>query len=427
MAPEFPLTRRTGRWRGLTAVTFLFAGVGALAARPGLLLAAAVPLVLAAVVRGATPPAVDLTVERTLSDDAPDPGGTVEVEVRVTNAGDALADLRLLDGVPTALTVEGGSARHGTALRPGRSTSFTYTLTAQRGRHEFDDAVAVARDPTGAAERRVEVAVESAAQLVCRPPLPAPVALPLRATATGVTGETTTGEGGAGLAFHSVREYRRGDPLARIAWSRTARTGDLRTVEFHRERSATVCVVVDAREAAYVAPTADDPPALERGIEAAGSVLRGRLDAGDRVGLAALGPTPCWLEPATGADHRVRARDHLATHPAFSPVAPDDPFFPTLRLARLRRRLPAGAQVVFCTPLTDDYALRAARRLDAAGHPVTVVSPDPTAADSTGERLARLERSLRASTLREAGLPVVDWRDGSFRAAVEHAARRWSA
>jgi hypothetical protein len=82
---------------------------------------------------------------------------------------------------------------------------------------------------------------------------------------------------------------------------------------------------------------------------------------------------------------------------------------------------------VFCTPLVDDYALRAARRLDAGGNRVTVVSPDPTVGATAGQRLARIERSLRCSALREAGIRVVDWGEESFPTTVANAARRWSA
>jgi uncharacterized protein (DUF58 family) len=270
------------------------------------------------------------------------------------------------------------------------------------------------------------VTVDAADELRCVPPLPSSVDLPLRAAATGITGETAVDEGGSGAAFYAVRAYRPGDPLNRIDWNRAARTGQLSTVEFRRERSANVVVLVDARAAAYVAGEAADRPAIERCVEAAGAAFEGRRLAGDRVGLAALGPTDCWLAPSSGESHRRRARDLLATHPAFAPTAPEEPFFPTIRLSSVRRRLPADAQVVFCTPLTDDYPTRAARRLDAAGHRVTVVSPDATGDGSPGRRLARVDRSLRASALREAGIRVVDWGDESLPTTVARAARRWS-
>ncbi|WP_254537041.1 DUF58 domain-containing protein [Halomarina litorea] len=420
-----PFTRRTGHWTGVNAAALVVAGAGVLLGRSGLVLAGCVAVGLVAYASAGTPPAVSLRVERTLSTTRPDRDEDVEVRVAVTNEGESLLpDLRVVDGVPTGLAVEEGSPRHGTALRPGKTARFSYTLRAERGVHRFDPATVVARDSSGASERRVAVRCDD--EVRCVPPLPDPAGVPLRAAATGITGETAVAEGGPGSAFYAVREYRRGDPLNRIDWNRAARTGRLSTVEFQRERSASVAVVVDARAEAYVAPAADDRTAVERCVEAAGAVFEGRRLAGDRVGLAALAPEECWLAPTTGEDHRLRARELLATHPALAPTAPEEPYFGTIRLSKLRRRLPAGAQVVFCSPLADDYAVRVARRLDAAGNRVTVVSPDPTTGGTPGRRLARVERSLRCSTLRESGIPVVDWRDGSLQSTVANAVRRWS-
>jgi len=52
------------------------------------------------------------------------------------------------------------------------------------------------------------------------------------------------------------------------------------------------------------------------------------------------------------------------------------------------------------------------RTLEAAGHPVTVVSPDTTAGESVGNRLAARERTTRIRALRRLGVPVVDWQTG---------------
>jgi uncharacterized repeat protein (TIGR01451 family) len=410
----------------MVAAGLALAGVGVLTGQAGLLLTAIVPVVLAAHARAATFPIADLAVEREVSTTTPDRDESVVVTVTVANEGDSTApDLRFIDGVPAALTVDDGTPRHATALRPGESTSFSYTVTAERGRHAFDPLSVVAHDASAGAARHSEVAV--ATELECVPPIPAAATLPLRPSAAGISGETVTPEGGAGIAFHTIREYRRGDPLNRIDWSRAARTGDLSTVQFQRERSATVVVLLDARTEGYVASDEHDRTVLERSIEAAGAVYEGRRLVGDRVGIAALSPTDCWLAPGTGSGHRARVRNLLATHDALYPLPGDDPFFGVIALSRLRRRLPASAQVVFCSPLVDDYAMRAARRLDASGNRVTVVSPDPTVGTTTGQRLARVERSLRCSALRESGIPVVDWGEESFQATVANALRRWSA
>jgi uncharacterized repeat protein (TIGR01451 family) len=365
-------------------------------------------------------PVPDLTVERTVSDDAPEPGDEVDVAVTITNEGERLVpDLRFVDGVPAGLAVTDGTARLGTTLRPTESVTFEYTVTVQRGRYTFDPALAITRDLSRSSER--ECLVGSETTLVCEPPMRATAAtVPLRATATAFSGRLTTSDGGSGTEFHSVREYRANDPINRIDWNRHARTGELATLQFHEERAARVLVLVDAREAAYLAPEPDAAHAVDRSVDAAGRIAASLLDQGDAVGLAAIGPTtrpgndanpdPCWLAPSSGRRHRGAFRTLLATHPQFSTTPPVDPARWTAQLRTIRRRLDAAVQVVLLTPLCDHGSRRIARLLDAHGHSVTVVSPDPTAERTTSQQLARVGRRVRRFDLQRAGVPVVDWR-----------------
>lgn len=427
----------TERWRGVNAIALLVSGVGILSRQPGLVLAGVIGIAFAAVSRASTPPTVDLSIDRRLSERSPDPDESVRVTVRVTNTGDSvLSDLRVIDGVPPALTAEDGSPRFGTALKPGKRAEFEYTVRASRGVHRFDSSLVIARNASGTAERRLELTDQ--ATITCVPPIStAAVSLPLCTQTTGNAGRVVTNEGGSGVVLHAVREYRHGDPLKRIDWNRTARTGEFSTVEFQRERSATVVILIDAREAAYIALAPDDRPALERSVTAAGELFDGFLASDDRVGIAALSPTDCWLAPGSGTTHRARARELLGTHPALSPTAPDELFFRTTQLRRLRRRLPRDAQVVFCSPLSDTYATIAARRLNAHGYRVTVLSPDPTIegvpesdphSDRTaGQTLDRIDRSLRCSELRDDGIRVIDWGAEPLPTAIDRAAQRWSA
>jgi uncharacterized protein (DUF58 family) len=427
-----PTVRRaphgTGAWVGVSVITLAAVGVGVLATRPAVLLAGVVGVGFAAYARTAVglPAPSAVTVERAVADPDPDPGDEVPVTVTVTNeSDDFLADLRIVDGVPAALGVADGAARLGTALRAGESTTFSYAVTARRGVHRFGPTLLVARDLAGATE--TELLLPAATTLECVPPLrPTAEPVPLREQATRFVGGLETSTGGPGLEFHATREYRAGDPLSRIDWNRRARTGELTTVEFREERAATVVVVVDARDDAYLGPGGVAPHAVDRGVEAAGRLYATLTAAGDRVGLAALGASDCWLDPGTGTDHGVTARRLLATHGALSPVPDDSPGAAFRWAATLRTRLPAGAQVLFVSPLADAYATRVARRLDAAGHRVTVVSPDPTADRTPGHRLARVRRALRVSELRAAGVPVVDWpAEESFDRALARYAERW--
>jgi uncharacterized protein (DUF58 family) len=426
--PGETLDRETNRWYGVNALSLAAGALGVLLGRPGLLLVAVVGVAFGGFALAARPPDVHVELSRELERTSAGPDESVRVRVTVRNAGDSLLpDLRLVDGVPDALDVVEGSPRTATALRPGRAASFAYTVRAARGDHEFDPVTVLARGFSGAVERETAVHARGDGRFVCTPRLDVGDPLPLRALTTGYTGRVVTDTGGPGTEFHAVREYRPGDPLSRIDWKRAARTGEYATLEFRRERAATVVLLVDTREESYLAPDADAPSAVERSVAAAGELFTSLLSTGDRVGLAAFGPGAYWLGPGAGEEHRARARRALATDEAFAPTPREEPFFPGLELRRLRRRLPADAQVVLFSPLCDDYVVRAARRLDAYGHPVTVVSPDPTVDRTAGQTLARLERKLRVSQLRQVGLRVVDWSPGQhLGAALDAAGTRWS-
>lgn len=415
-------TRRTGRWRGVSALALLAGALGVFASTPGLVLVGVVGVAFAVLSHAATPSAVTVAIDRTLRTSHPEPDESVAVEVTVENTGgSALPDIRIIDGVPPGLAVESGSPRIGSTLRPGESTTFVYEVTATRGVHRFDPALVLARDTSGAIERATRLEATTPTPMTCVPPLDSMTAPTLREQTAGRPGRLLTDIGGSGVAFHTTREYRPGDPLSRIDWHRKARTGDLSTVDFREERAAEVVLLIDAREEAYRAPGPDAESALSRSVAAAGSLYVALTNAENRVGVAALSPESCWLSPGAGTAHRARVRELLATHPAFAPTPPDEPFFPSIRARRLRRRLPSDAQLVAFSPLCDDTAERLLRRFDAAGHRVSVVSPDPTGRETPGQRLAHTERLVRLSTLRRAGIPVVDWREEPLAVAFARA------
>lgn len=420
------MTRRnTNRWRGIAATTFLAAAVGLVFTVPAALVVGVVGGAYAGFARFDAPPDPTLAVERSLSDESPDRGDDVTVTVTVRNEGGFAPDLRIVDGVPDTLHVTEGSPRLATSLRRGKEATFRYAVEAERGEHAFDDVTVVARNAPGTIE--VEESVECESSVECVPELGDLPGVPLRPQAARRVGRLTTDEAGAGVEFHATRAYRRGDPLSRVDWKRLARTGDLATVEFREERAGAVFVVVDTRAEAYVARP-DDDSAVEYGVRAAGAVTGTLLDVGDRVGLASYGPTACWLPPGLGRDHRERLRRALATDPGFSPRPSDDRFFAARTFARIQKRLPADAQAVFCSPLCDDVAARFVRRLEAHGHPVTVVSPDVTAGSAPGDRLVRVERRVRLRELRRAGVRVVDWApDDHLAVALTAAERRWQS
>lgn len=416
----------TNHWLGIGALTFVAGGTGVILKQPALLLAAVVGVAFLAYVQVTTVPQATVRIHRELSDPTPDLGDDLTVTVTVTNEGErVLPDLRVVDGVPEELTVVGGSARLGTALRPGESDTFTYTLTARRGTHEFKTCDTIIRDWSGKRERHTRF--RTGGEVVVTPSLSSTLPIPLRKQTSQYAGRVETDLAGDGVEFHSTREYRAGDPLSRVDWRRYARTGDLATLQFREERAATVMLLLDLRQEAYVRRDDDDLHAADLGINAAGQIFTTLLETGDRVGITALAPQKVWLSPGLGNEHRVKVEELFAHHPALSAERPKGRYSVTLGVRHHRKRLPGDVQVMFFSPLCDDDAVTAAQLLHAHGHKVTVLSPDPTNDESLGQRFARVERAGRISKLRQGGVRVLDWNpDEPLAESIARASVRWS-
>jgi uncharacterized protein (DUF58 family) len=418
------VVRSTNRWRGVTAGAMAAAGLGLLLSNPAVLLASVVVVAYAAAARAGDPPEPSLSVERTVDESAPEPGESVAVETTVTNEGGLLVDLRLFDGVPEGLAVSDGDARANLALRAGESATLRYEVTAVRGEHTWGPATAVVRDAAGARER--EAAVEGPETTVtCVPRLTSVETFPLRALTTPYTGRVASRETGDGVEFHSLREYRPGDPPGHVDWRHLARTGELATQQFHAEQMASVLLLVDVRPVAYAGRPDLEDSAVEYSLSAARQLLGVLLDDGNRVGVAGLGVETAFFEPGLGRDHRARAERFLATAEPLSATPPSGQFLPS-EITEVRKRLRGEAQVVWLSPLLDVYGVEVPRRLESDGHAVTVVSPDVTDTSTPGRQVAHAERRTRMTRLREVGVRVVDWQPPeALSVATTRADRGW--
>ncbi|PSP28696.1 DUF58 domain-containing protein [Halobacteriales archaeon QH_2_65_14] len=416
----------TDHWQVMTGVALLAAGVGVLSIRPALVLVAVVCVGPATIRRVTTTPEPKLAVRRSVSDDDPDPGDVVEVETTVRNVGEeTLPDCRFVDLAPGELRAVDGSLRTATALRPGDSCTLTYRVEATRGHQRFEGVEVVVGDVAGTTEH--EYLLDAPLTITCRPS-PEPLeTLLLRGLTTPYAGRLSTEKPGEGLEFHSVREYRYGDALRRIDWNQYASTGELATLQFRTERSASVVLVADVRGTAYVRASQEHPNAADRGVEAVRRLLVTLLDEDHRVGITTFGPD-YWLAPDAGSEHRDRALDALGSEPALSPSPPDEDHPIRLRTLQLLQRTDGPTQVVICTPLVDDSIEMPIRMLESAGYEVAVVSPDPTAMDAPGDVLSALERRQRIRRIHEYGVPVIDWPLGErLDVALARTVERWSA
>lgn len=419
------------------------AGLGVLGAvhlaRPALLAVPAVCLALVVAPRLLDRPSLPdperaLAVERSVERDAVEPGESVGVSLRVTNTGDTwLPAVRIRDAVPEGVAVA-GSPDHATSLRPGATTTCEYEATVPRGATEWTTATVTLATVGGRTERTATV--DAPATVRGWPRIPS-LPLPVRVVSSLFAGRLRTGRPGDGVEFFATREYQPGDPLGRVDWNRLARTGELGTVEYQAEHLASVVVLVDARRAAYLAPGPGREHAVERSVRLARRAFAGLLDAGNRVGVAALSERDVWLPPRLGRDHRATGLDLLTTHEAFSTVPPAAELYADYEesrresrkadlVDRIDRRFDGRGEVLLCSPCCDPYPGRVARSLDARGHHVTVVSPDPTADRRLGHRVRRLQRQFELRQLRRSEIRAVDWGDEPADLALRRAAQRWS-
>ena len=404
---------RTHRWR----VAFLFVLFTSTA---GLYLES--PLVFLASLLGVAytgypllmgPPSVDLELSRTVSDETPSHGDLVTVTVSITNTGPrTLADLRIIDGVPTLLSVTDGTPRHTATLRPGTSTTFQYTIAAKHGSHRFTPTTVIAHDISGST--RVETELTTGEQTTVREKLDSTVDLrkfQLRQQARQYAGQNPAESGESGLEFQQIRAYQHGDPISQIDWRRYARTNELTTIEFREEHRTAVVLCLDARQEVMRAAASTEPHAVAYCVAAAQQVLSTLERRSERVGVAVFATEFDWREPSTGREQYARIEHLLDTREDDQPISVGDDFTgpSTEQVQELIARIQGNVEVVLFSPLTDEFGETAAQQLDAYGHAVTVVSPDVISGGSVSEEFVRIERVNRVQRLRKRAIPVADW------------------
>jgi len=448
-------TDTDSHWEVGAVVAVLLCGFGFVLTTVTLVLAAIVPAALAVYGSLTRPPDLAVDVERTVADESPIPGESVQVSLTVTNVGERpIAELRAIDGVPDSLRVVAGSPRLCVSLEPDESAIATYTVEALRGEHAFESASLWARNVSGSVERSVDAELETTVR--CRDTVET---MPTTAQTTPYQGRIETDASGAGLEFFATREYQANDPLNRIDWNHWARTGDPQTVEFRETRTGAVVIVLDDRRISRCARDEVTPDAVTLGRHAAVRIANTLVDDNNAVGGALLNRRR-YERPGRGRDQRRRLRTFFVqtvqstdsdstTSSSFRDV--EKTFFSTDRFdwmqsesqsvdptlfARdgggiptewLRKRLSGHAQIVFVSPLLDDAPRRFLRRLQADGVSVTVLSPNVTAKASPGGTAKRIERHERIRELRRRQCRVIDWEiDTPLSVALERADHRWS-
>ena len=334
-----------------------------------------------------------LQVSRGVTPDAPVAGDLLLFSFRV-RSGSSLPWLQVT--LHNAVGSLGGSDRpvevESLGARAQRSVT-SGPWPARRGVHRLPAMLAVVEDPLGLVSARRSVGEEL--HLTVAPRLPE-----LSSCAPCVDSGMRHGGGRRRLPtldaseFRGIRPHEPGEPLNRVDWKSTAKTGNLMLREMEAATDDDVTLLLNGA-AADVAGELPDTT-FEVAVQAAGAMAAYSLRSGHSVNL--LLPENGWRPVRLSPDAKSLRR-LLGT---LAETTPDglDRLGPSLRAIVSDRRPNARSRVVTLVVLTvDDGLVNALVRLRASGLPVSVVHivAEP-AADSP--RARELRRSLMAAGIR---------------------------
>ena len=215
-------------------------------------------------------------------------GDKVVVTATLTNTGSFLVPWLLVeDMLPRAalelrrLSIKGKRLNIG-LLRPGRKMTLSYSVVCrQRGYYQIGPAVLESGDVFGL-HRRFAVKTGPHFLLVCPPIVPlAGYELASRRPIGEVILTHRLFEDPTRIS--GVRAYEAGDPLSRIHWRATARTGQLQSKTYEATTLSGATILLDFHEAGY--PAAREPQRSDLAATAAASLAHAVFETGQQVGL----------------------------------------------------------------------------------------------------------------------------------------------
>jgi uncharacterized protein (DUF58 family) len=152
------------------------------------------------------------------------------------------------------------------------------------------------------------------------------------------------------------REYRPGDPLRRVHWKATARSGELQVRIFDPSTTAQLMIVLNVNTYQHVWQGVD-PERMEAVIDVAASLAAWALERDFAVGLRSNGIVPgTEVTPRIAPSANPRQTTHLLEH--LARLAFSGRFAAESVLQDEIRRLGAGGSIVFVTPILTPELIR---------------------------------------------------------------------
>jgi uncharacterized protein (DUF58 family) len=213
----------------------------------------------------------------------------------------------------------------------GTTGTLTYHLQPQkRGVYMLKDMRAETRDPLGLFLLLRRLDMTPTTVIVHPEPLLLRTA---RRGGEGIQGVREREGGtrrGEGQDMHGVREYQHGDPLRRVHWRTTARTGKLAVVEYERALEQDVVIALDLAEGTNYGTGRETT--LEYAVKIAATLADQTMQAGGGVTLVtqtgSVHVNPREGDAATGL---FRVLEHLAHVQCDSAISLSESLRPILR------------------------------------------------------------------------------------------------
>lgn len=404
---------RTGNWNFLTPAALVLVLFGVFTGSAAYYFAATIPLIFLLYTSISRIPNDPISTSREIEPSDPMPGDRVDVTLEVENTSTRpLTDVRVIDGVPDRLGVRDGSPRKCTSLRSGETTEINYSITAKRGEDPFKPVNMKITALNQKTASKDFVHADGDTRVTCRIGLED---APLRQETIEKVGNITTDQGGSGIEFHSLRDYRSTDPLKQVEWRHFAKTRELATKEFREQRSAKIVLIVDARSVTDVRGNEISPSGRELSFYAAKTVFDFLRNSPHSVGMTGLGMeydeisevttasgVP-WISPSSRGLEK-KSREFFSAVDKDPLEGEDGEFY----AEEIYGMIPPGAQVIIFSPVLDDALEPLAKTIRMHEHAVTVVTPDIAGEGTKGKDVEGLERKFRIARLKKYS-EVIDW------------------
>lgn len=335
-----------------------------------------------------------LTVVRALASDRAQVGQTVREEVTLRNRGwqpklwIEVRDYSNLPGHELSRVVSVG-ARGGTQWE-------RTTVCWQRGRFRMGPLALHSGDPFGLFTVRRTVPITH--ELIVYPSVFDLSAFPLPMAALHGGRAQTRPLMAATPSIGGVRDYVSGDPLNRISWSATARTGKMMVKELDPDPTADVWVVLDFDadvqwQAAGNALGGSEAirwlfSTEEYGVAIAASLAQRCLDEGRDIGLIVNRGQPMRIMP----DHNERQWSRIFELLAVATAEGSRPL--ASQLSREAVRFTPRTAVIVVTPSQSQEWVTAVASLRNRRVPVTAIVLDPSTFDDSGPSSAPAVEAL---------------------------------